>query len=85
MQTLKHAFDEHTRTAYNGTNVVQPPVHQDLSHLGLEGRDVMLLMEYQTHALQEHWTNVASLVDGLAIFIRSLLLVSVGAVIAVHN
>ncbi|KAK0243342.1 hypothetical protein EDD85DRAFT_947492 [Armillaria nabsnona] len=74
LQTLKHAFDEHMRTAYNGTNVVQPPVHQDLSHLGLEGRDVMLLMEYQTHALQEHWTSVASLVDGLGIFIRSLLL-----------
>ncbi len=31
--------------AYNRTNVVQPPVHQNLSHLGLEGRDVMLLME----------------------------------------
>ncbi|PBK68630.1 hypothetical protein ARMSODRAFT_1019744 [Armillaria solidipes] len=74
LRTLKRAFDEHTRTVYNGTHLVQAPIHQDLSHLGLEGRDVMLLMEYQTHALQSHWMSVASLVDGLAIFIRSLLL-----------
>ncbi|KAK0436515.1 hypothetical protein EV421DRAFT_1907856 [Armillaria borealis] len=74
LRTLKRTFDEHMRTVYNGTHLVQAPIHQDLSHLGLEGRDVMLLMEYQTHALQSHWMSVASLVDGLAIFLQSLLL-----------
>lgn len=76
LQTLHHAFQQHARSVYAATNLVPPSDDQDLRHLGLEGRDVMLLMDYQRHTLQEHWMSVASQVDGVAIFMRSLLLVS---------
>ncbi|KAK0197864.1 hypothetical protein F5146DRAFT_1130779 [Armillaria mellea] len=74
LQTLQHAFDQHTHCVYAGTVLVPPSDDKDLRHLGLEGRDVMLLMDYQRHTLQEHWMGVASLVDGVAIFMWSLLL-----------
>ncbi|KAK0191842.1 hypothetical protein F5146DRAFT_1135527 [Armillaria mellea] len=74
LQTLQHAFDQHMRCVYAGTILVLPSDDKNLRHLGLEGRDVMLLMDYQRHTLQEHWMGVASLVDGVAIFMWSLLL-----------
>lgn len=76
LQILHDAFQQHTRSVYAANDLVLPSDDLDLTHLGLEGRDVMLLMEYQRHSLQEHWMSVASQVDGVAIFMRSLLLVS---------
>ncbi|KAK0239000.1 hypothetical protein EDD85DRAFT_951212 [Armillaria nabsnona] len=74
LQTLHRAFQQHARSFYAATDLVPPSDDQDLTHLGLEGRDVMLLMDYQRHTLQEHWMGMASQVDGVAIFMRSLLL-----------
>ncbi len=85
LQTLYHVFQQHAHSVYTATNLVLPSDDQDLTHLGLEGRDVMLLMDYQRHTLQEHWMSMASQVDGVAIFMQSLLLISGCAVNAVPN